>query len=98
MTNHRTVAGGNPSAVNPSGVDPAAFANLCQTVERYANGTKARPHRYLHAAIRRLALFANDDAMGLYTPDRIARALQVYGPLLNARQVDAVRDWLRQHR
>ena len=94
MTSNNTFAAVNTPAVDLNGIDPVAFSGLCRTVEKYASSPQARPHRYLHAAVRRLSIFANDDEMDVHAPDRVARALQLYGPLLNARQVDAVRDWL----
>jgi hypothetical protein len=76
--------------------EAGAFHRLCVMVESYARSRRVRTHAYLHASIRRLSIFANDEGMSVRTPERVATALRSYGHLLCARQVEALKDWLQK--
>jgi hypothetical protein len=76
--------------------DAGAFIRLCKAVEGYASGKQVKSHGYLHASIRRLSVFANDESINVRTPGRVADALQCYGHLLCARQRSALEAWLEK--
>jgi hypothetical protein len=77
-------------------IEAGAFLRLCKMVESYASSKQARTHAYLHASIRRLSVFASDEAMSVRTPDRVAEGLRRYGYLLCARQIEVLETWLEK--
>jgi hypothetical protein len=74
------------------------FVRLCEMVESYASSKQARPRAYLHASIRRLAVFSNDEEMSVRTPERVAQALCSHRHLLCVRQVEVLEDWVERRR
>jgi hypothetical protein len=87
---------GNRQSSDLYATDAGAFIRLCKVVESYANGKHVRSHGYLHASIRRLSVFANDESMSVHSPERVAKGLCSYGYLLCARQRAALEGWLEK--
>lgn len=78
-------------------IDEEALERFIRTVERYAAaGAKGRQRAYLHATVRRLSIFADDDEVRIHAPERVAEALQAYGHLLQDRQIKVLREWLEE--
>ncbi len=78
-------------------IDEEALERFIRTVERYAAaGAKGRQRAYLHATVRRLSIFADDDQVRIHAPERVAEALQAYGHLLQDRQIKVLREWLEE--
>jgi hypothetical protein len=80
------------------GTEASNFVRLCKMVENYASSKQARTRAYLHASIRRLAVFSNDEEMSVRTPERVAQALRSHRHLLCIRQVEVLEDWVERRR
>ncbi|MEJ2326022.1 MAG: hypothetical protein P8Y27_00925 [Chromatiaceae bacterium] len=96
MNSTQSETAGNRQGSDLYATDAGAFIRLCRVVESYANGKHVRTHAYLHASIRRLSVFANDESISVHTPERVAKALCIYGQLLCSRQRGALEGWLEK--
>ncbi len=77
-------------------VDEEMLARFIRTVARYAAaGSKGHQRAYLHATLRRLSVFADDERVRLTDPERVAAALEEYRPLLQERQIKVLENWLK---